>query len=120
MFDNIFLVIALLFVKHWFVDFVNQSKEEIDAKGIYCNWTGLKHSVKHGLGTLLVTGLVFSDISIGLVLGIIDTFMHYHIDYIKMRFGTKDMSSKRFWAEFGLDQLGHALTYVFLIWLVLS
>jgi hypothetical protein len=120
MFDYMFLVLALLFVKHWFVDFVNQSKEEIEAKGIYCDWLGMWHSIKHGLGTLLVVGIVFSDFGIGLFLGVIDTFIHYHIDYVKIKFGTKDMSSKRFWAEFGLDQLGHALTYVLLIWLVLS
>ena len=54
MFDTIFITLALLFIKHWYIDFVIQTDEEVKHKGIYGNWTGIVHSLKHGLATLII------------------------------------------------------------------
>jgi hypothetical protein len=118
MFDSIFIILSLLLIKHCYIDFVNQTSEEISRKGIYGDWVGLGHSIKHGLGTLFVLAC-FVDFWLALFLGFIDFVIHYHIDWIKVKFGSKDMTSQRFWAEFGLDQLAHNLTYVYIVWLLL-
>jgi hypothetical protein len=116
--DRIFILLTLFFIKHWYVDFVNQTQEEIDAKGTYGSLDGLAHSAKHGLGTMFVMMLVGIDPAVSVVWGALDMITHYHIDWFKMRFGSRDMSTKAFWSQFGLDQLAHALTYIGLVWLL--
>lgn len=116
MFDSIFVLLALLFAKHWVVDFVIQTQAEVDNKGTYGNAHGIVHSLKHGVGTFIVFFAFVADWPFAVVVGSIDAVIHYHIDWIKMRFGTKDMYTKAFWRQFGLDQLAHALTYVMLVW----
>lgn len=118
MYDNLFILLVGLFFKHWIIDFVWQTSEEIKYKGVYGNWLGIKHSVKHGIGTMIV--FFFGDPEVyGLILlGMLDFALHYHIDWIKMRFGTKDMNTNLFWSQLGLDQFAHSLTYIWLVWLV--
>ena len=118
LFDSIFILLALLFLKHWYVDFVNQSQQEIDGKGTYGNLDGLAHAAKQGLGTIFVMLLVGIDPAVSVIWGAIDMIIHYHIDWIKMHFGTNDSTKKEFWTQFGLDQLAHALTYIGLVWLL--
>ena len=62
MFDSIFILLGLLFVKHWYVDFINQTMEEVHGKGIYGNPYGIMHSAKQGFGTLLVFFFFFDDL----------------------------------------------------------
>ena len=118
MFSPVFIPLILLFIKHWYVDFVNQTQEEINSKGIYGNLDGISHSAKHGLGTIFVFLLVGLDPALSVTLGAIDMVIHYHIDWIKMHFGTRDIATKEFWNQLGLDQLAHALTYIGLVWIL--
>lgn len=118
MFDSIFIVFALLFTKHWYIDFVNQSDEEVKGKGIYGNAHGLMHSIKHGLATAVIMYLFIDDFTYSIVLGLIDFAIHYHVDYCKMRFGNRDITTKAFWAQLGADQLAHSLSYLLIVWLV--
>lgn len=117
MFDSIFVLIGALFVKHYLVDFILQTQEQIDSKGIYGNWIGLKHSFDHGAFTALVFWAFGLPFETSIYLGLLDLIVHYHIDYVKMRWGTKDLYTKAFWSQFGLDQLAHALTYIELVYL---
>jgi hypothetical protein len=119
MFDAMFILLALLFVKHWYIDFVNQSQEEVDGKGIYGNRAGLRHSFKHGFATFLIFLLFILDPVDAIVIGLIDFVAHYHIDYIKMHYGNRDIKTPAFWAQLGLDQLAHYFCYLFLVWLVI-
>ena len=107
-----------MFIKHWYVDFVNQTPEEIDNKGIYGNLDGMSHSAKQGLGTIFVFLLTGLDPAVSVVLGAIDLVIHYHIDWIKIQYGTKDIETKEFWSQLGLDQLAHAVTYIGLVWIL--
>lgn len=118
MFDTIYLLLGLLFVKHWYIDFVNQTQAEIDSKGKYCNWVGLGHSIKHGLATTAVTFFFVYYSFDAVILGLVDFMLHYHIDWIKMKFGNKDIKTNDFWTELGLDQLAHALTYLYIVSLI--
>jgi hypothetical protein len=120
MFDSIFILLALLFVKHWYIDFVNQSMEEVTGKGIYGNAYGIMHSIKHGLGTFAVFWLFIGDIEYSLLIGFIDFVLHYHIDWLKININKRynyTTENPQFWAWLGADQLAHSLTYLGLVWL---
>jgi hypothetical protein len=108
------IFLFLLQVKHWYIDFVNQSNIEIEGKGIYGNWHGIGHSLKHGIATGLIIVCVFglSFTPFAAMLAIIDTLVHYHIDWIKINWGSRDMNTKTFWIHLGMDQMAHQLTYI--------
>jgi hypothetical protein len=118
MVTEIFVALALLFFKHWYVDFVDQNDEEVKHKGIYGDFIGMGHSIKHGAATMLVFLIVDPFHVSVLLLGLIDAVAHYHIDWIKMKFGNRDVKTRAFWAQLGLDQLAHYMTYLFLVWLI--
>lgn len=114
MIDSIFLLLALLQIKHWYIDFVNQSDVEVASKGIYGDGPGINHSVKHGIGTMFaivaVTGTPY--IAFAGILAFIDFIFHYHIDWLKMNYGNRDIKNRLFWSHLGLDQMAHQLTYL--------
>lgn len=116
MYNEIFILLILLFVKHWIVDFVYQTQEEIKFKGVYGHSIGLGHSAKHGLGTAIVFFIIGFSIPYAIYMALLDALMHYHVDWAKTNYGEKDLSKKSFWAHFGLDQLAHYATYLFLVW----
>jgi len=118
---EILALLTLLQIKHWYVDFVIQTPEEIATKGTYGAWPGIWHSVKHGIGTLVVMLIVFSSsfFVIAVLLGILDGVVHYHIDWAKMNWGEQDMSTPRFWHHLGADQMAHQLTYVAILSIML-
>ena len=121
MFDGIFLVLALLFVKHWYIDFVNQTMAEVHGKGIYGNLLGIWHCTKQCLGTAAVLWFLIS-FEAGLVFGIIDAVIHYHVDWSKININKKynyTVENPKFWMWLGLDQLAHSLTYVWIVWCLL-
>lgn len=116
MFEIISFMI-LLQVKHWYIDFVNQNDAEVKSKGVYGDWTGVGHSAKHGLGTAIVTVIAFGPgyLFYALTLALVDFSLHYHIDWAKMNWGNRDITTKTFWAHLGLDQMLHQLTYILFI-----
>ena len=119
MFDSIFIILALLFIKHWYIDFVNQTMEEIVGKGIYGNFAGVMHSAKHGIGTAIIICLATGQINLGLMLGFLDFVLHYHIDWAKININKRwnyTPADHQFWTWLGADQLAHSLTYLFIVW----
>jgi hypothetical protein len=121
MFDSIFILLALLFIKHWYIDFVNQSSEEVAGKGKYGNAHGVMHSIKHGVGTFVIMWLFLADPLLSIVVGFIDFVLHYHIDWAKININRRwnyTVEQPQFWAWLGADQLAHSLTYIGLVWLI--
>jgi hypothetical protein len=112
--QEIFFLLLILQIKHWFVDFVNQSQEEINTKGIYGHGIGLMHSAKHGVGTALCILIVFGIpyMLVSIMVGFLDFILHYHIDFVKMKFGNRDITNPAFWTQLGLDQMAHQMTYL--------
>lgn len=108
---EILLILALLQVKHWYVDFVNQTDEEVKYKGTYLDWRGVKHSLKHGIVTTAIL-ILFTPIGWAVIFGIVDFLLHYHIDWLKINKGNRDIRTKAFWNHLGLDQMAHQLTYI--------
>jgi hypothetical protein len=105
------MLLSLLFVKHWFVDFFLQTEAMIKSKGIYGSPCGVMHSLQHAGCTLALLLLATSPL-MAVTLAVIDGLVHYHIDWLKMNYGSQDMKTPEFWNHFGLDQLAHALTYI--------
>lgn len=112
------LVLLLLFVKHYLFDFIWQTESMIAHKGAYGDPRGVAHSAGHGLGTLVVV-VLFLGPWWAIVIAAIDGAVHYHVDWIKSQYGSKNINDPLFWNHFGLDQLAHSLTYVFIAGFVL-
>jgi hypothetical protein len=110
----------LLQIKHWYIDFATQTQTELVYKEIYGNMQGMTHSIKHGIGTLFcilaITGQ--SYFWYAFILALMDFVVHYHVDYIKMKYSEADPSKSRFWNHLGLEQLSHQLTYLFILIMV--
>lgn len=120
---EILALILLLQIKHCYSDFVIQTYVQTVKKGIYRDPIGISHSVDH-VWTSLVVLLIFSlfvptnpFMLIGLCL--VEGIIHYHIDWIKVKYGNKDHTSPKHWAQFGYDQLAHQLTYIWMVWCIL-
>lgn len=113
------IILSLLMIKHYYVDFVHQTVDHVTNKGIYGHPKGLEHSAWHGFFTVVIFCIWF-PFSGALFVGLVDFFLHYHIDYFKMKYGEKDSTTKQYWKHFGLDQLAHNLTYIFLIILTIG
>jgi hypothetical protein len=108
----------LLQIKHWYIDFASQTKNELEHKGIYGSVQGMTHSLKHGIATLFcilaITGQAY--FLYAMVLAIIDTILHYHIDWAKQQLNKGLTTADRmFWVWFGADQGLHYLTYIAII-----
>jgi len=120
MLSEIFYILILLQIKHWYIDFVNQSNEEVAHKGTYLDSIGVKHSLKQGIATAAVMS-IFIDFPSAIVLGVFDLIAHYHIDWAKMNINKKfgyTIEMPQFWALLGADQMAHQLTYIGLVWLL--
>jgi hypothetical protein len=118
MFDSIFLLLLLLMVKHTICDYYLQSLYHISNKGTYGAWGGVLHSLHHAIGTAVVMYIVLESIPAGILFGLFDGLVHYHIDYIKTRFGPRDIAHPNYWRWFGCDQCAHMLTYIFMVWFI--
>ena len=116
------VLLILLQIKHWYVDFVIQTMVEVNGKGIYGNIDGIKHSAKHLLGTLLIFLLVLGPTYtiLAISVALIDFITHYHIDWAKMNYGNRDITNLQFWNHLGLDQMLHQITYLLLTYAVIT
>lgn len=106
----------LLQVKHYWADFVIQTYQQTVRKGIYRDLVGISHSIDHICGTLIAL-LIFNFIHplsawTIFILSIAEGILHYHIDWIKVKYGCKDITRPMFWNQFGQDQLAHQITYI--------
>lgn len=113
----LFQLFILLQLKHLIVDFVLQTDKQAKAKGIYGNLIGISHSLEHLIGTLIVCVIMFNVVSpmAALGLALFDFITHYHIDFLKMRYGCRDFTKSAFWAQLGLDQFSHQMVYIIIV-----
>ena len=113
---EIILTLTLFFIKHFLFDFVWHTEDEIANKGVYLNWNGITHSIKHGLGTAIIVLCIGLSVDVCLLFGLADAVIHYHIDWAKSKLsqGLSTIDNK-FWVLLGLDQLLHYLTYLFFV-----
>jgi hypothetical protein len=50
---------------------------------------------------------------------LVEGLAHYHIDWLKVKYGIKDNTKPLFWNQFGMDQLAHQLCYLVMVWYIL-
>ena len=113
---SLFFTCMILFqFKHFFVDFPLQTPRMLIEKGMYLRPYGLLHSLLHGVATAMILALVHPGF---MVFGLLDAVIHYHVDYVKTRWGEKDNRKPVFWTQLGIDQLVHQLTYLVILGLV--
>ena len=122
MLEAFVVTMILLQIKHWYIDFVDQDMEEVNHKGIYLHWLGVKHSLKQGLGTYICVAVVVGAAywPFALILAAIDFLIHYHVDWCKMNFGNRDIQTPQFWNHLGLDQMAHQITYILLGYMIVA
>ena len=113
--DNVIILFLLFSLKHFIVDFVLQTEQQVQTKGILFHPVGFSHSLEHGIWAAAICNF-YLPMEAALGLGYLDIALHYPIDFIKMRFGCRDISKPLFWNQLGLDQFLHYCSYVFLIW----
>lgn len=121
------LLFMALSVKHFIIDFPLQGPYQWKNKGTYLHQGGIYHAMLHLTGTIIAIASVFaftgqlnhSTIKIIPLMGLLDGFIHYHIDWAKMninqRMGWLPNTHPEFWWLLGFDQLLHTLTYVLII-----
>ena len=122
--DIALVLLTVLFVKHFVCDFIYQTPFMLQNKGEYGHPGGVLHAAVHGLGTFLsffavfacLGGLTFLLLIPCIVLGALDALIHYHVDWLKVKF-SKGLTpaDHSFWVLMGADQLAHGLTYVILV-----
>lgn len=106
------VILTLLFVKHFLADFVWQTDTMVVEKSQYGRLGGLQHSALHGILTYVIL-MHFLNVQACVMLAIIDAVIHYHVDWAKMNI-TKNytVKDKQFWFWLGFDQLLHSFTYL--------
>ena len=109
--------LLLLQIKHWYVDFVMQTMDMVKSKGKYGDWQGMLHSIQHGVATLLICS-IFASWPVAIFLAGFDIITHYHIDWTKMNYGNRDITTPQFWNHLGLDQMAHQIVYLIIALLI--
>ena len=104
------LLILALFTKHFVIDFPLQVRYQWSNKGTYGHPGGLLHAGLHGIGTFMCFYWYAPEAAF--YLAWIDAALHYHIDWAKMNYGNRDITTPAFWNHLGLDQMAHQLTYI--------
>lgn len=122
-----FVILTLLFVKHFIADYPLQTSYMLN-KSNKRGWVKplLAHSGVHaGLTFMVFMGLaavipLTAAIFIAVGSAIADFILHFVIDTAKAQgFNNYSTSDKKFWIALGADQLLHALTYLFLVFVLI-
>ena len=119
--NALILLLTLLTLKHFVLDFLYQPPYQWQNKGTYGHWGGLVHSGQHAVATFIIL-LFFVPSAIAAVISMCEFFIHYHMDWFKMNYnkrkGWTATTHNEFWVLLGVDQLVHSLTYVGILFTV--
>lgn len=120
---DILLLLLLLQVKHCYADFVLQTYMQTIKKGVWLDPIGMSHTTEHmicsAVSLLLFSFFVPTNAFLVVFLILAEGAIHYLVDYTKVKYGSKDQTKPIFWTQFGLDQLAHQATYLWMVWYLL-
>lgn len=121
---EILILLLLLQIKHCYADFVLQTYMQTVKKGVWLDPIGISHTTDHiycSLVALLLFSL-FVPLSAGsiILVSLVEGVIHYLVDYVKVKYGSKDNTKPIFWTQFGLDQLAHQATYLAMVAYLIS
>jgi hypothetical protein len=111
--EQLLMLLFLLFIKHYFIDFLLQPDWMIVQKSKKFSIL-LLHGCLHGLGTFLIL-VGFAGLLTAVSVSIIEIGIHTFLDFIKSNpklLGRYKLPSIAFFNFLGLDQLLHYLTYL--------
>jgi len=116
--ETVIILLTLFGIKHFLADFLWQFDFMLRDKGHYGAEGGIIHALVHGLLTFFVViGFVRPEDAVTLAL--LDTVIHYHIDWAKTNLSRGlTVQDRKFWIWFGLDQTLHYLTYIAIIGII--
>ena len=113
--NGILVLLGLFVLKHWIADFIIPAYRSNSIMRRYGSWLSIEHVLIHC--TLTASFLfVFYPWLLVIKVAAIELLFHYHVDYIRHRFGPKDLKSEKFWAWFGTEQLSHYALYLSLVY----
>jgi hypothetical protein len=117
---EILLLLLFLQIKHWYADFKIQTYMQTVKKGVWLDPVGMSHSIDHVRATLIALTIFYFIHPLPilgiLALAVIEGLAHYIIDFIKVKYGSKDSTKPLFWNQFGLDQMAHQICYLIMVW----
>jgi hypothetical protein len=120
---DILALLLLLQLKHCYADFHLQTYMQTVKKGVWLDPVGISHTVDHmycSLVALLMFHFFFHLSAISIIfVTVVEGIIHYLVDYSKVKYGSKDNTKPIFWTQFGLDQLAHQITYIWMIYYLL-
>lgn len=122
MIETVLLLLVGFELKHFFADYLLQSRMMIAGKGDLGAIGGYAHAGLHAALSLAVMLLAGVPIAIAAGLAAAELVVHYLLDFSKTRYArgaNAQTDPWRFWALHGVDQLAHHLTYVAMIYLCL-
>lgn len=109
------VLMTLLIVKHFLLDFWYQPPYQWMNKGTYGHMGGILHAGQHAVATFFILSF-FSVWWMAPLLTLGEFIIHYHVDWAKMAYNKKmgwgANTHEQFWQLLGFDQLLHYLTYV--------
>jgi len=125
----VLLLVSVLVVKHFLVDFLAQTPYMYKNKGTYGHFGGILHALMHGIISLRalcpLAAMLNPTCGYARILAccLDEIIIHYHIDFFKVKVCKKyeltPVNSEVYWYILGLDQLLHYTTYILMV-LVLS
>lgn len=120
--DILFIIIQfsiLLNLKHFISEFILQTPEIAGSKTRYGSINSFIHIIHHAFGTMMA--LLIIDIPTSITLGLValEAFIHYHVDWLTMRFGAQSYKDKTYWQWLGAQQFAHHITYVIIVIMVI-
>jgi hypothetical protein len=120
MISIILVLFTLLVIKHFIADFLLQTDTMVKEKGTYRASGGVYHSLIHAIFTFSIVAGMFS-VPLGIFASAIDFIVHYHVDWAKMNISRNlTPANKEFWIWLGVDQLLHYLTYIGIVYVIIS
>ena len=126
------LYLLLLTAKHFLADAPLQNEYQYLNKGNWKHLGGYLHAGIHGLFTLVIS-LFFVPVDIAILISLLDTLIHYVVDWLKINATAKykwsgineerkclEIYSNWYFYALILDQCAHFATYILLYSIVLG
>ncbi len=118
-FGAVFVMLCLLQIKHMFADYYLQTPKMLSGRGEYLHMGRAQHAAVHVVGSIIVFLIFDTPLAFILIIGALEWFIHFNIDYAKASYSDKkrlEPNQPAFWRAAGLDQLMHNLTYIAMAW----
>lgn len=113
-------ILFLLLIKHAIADLGLQGYIKGSTKRDYFGKKLWLHSTHHGIGTFIVL-ILFTDVSTAILIGLLDMFLHWQIDYCKTWLIHKlnyNNTMRQFWWIQAGDQAAHYSCYFLFVGLL--